>query len=163
MIWYFHDSFAKAGFTGLLNRMLHRKWRETKQHPSRATSGHQITCRLVSLHFLCDILSSHSVHYRDGLKGGPLVARNFSLALPGCCLVKQVHLLACPCFGDPANGKDRMGARKQTKHHVTHATINRSFLFGVDHENAQANVRVGKVLGKTFMKWRPQKWKEIMF
>ena len=40
------------------------KWRETKRHPSRATSGHQISCSLVSLHFLCDILSSHSVGCR---------------------------------------------------------------------------------------------------
>ena len=44
--------------------MSHRKWRETKQYPSRATSGHQISCSLVSLYFLCDILSSHS-----GVKG----------------------------------------------------------------------------------------------
>ena len=34
---------------------------ETKQQPIRAMSGHQISCCLVSLHFLCDILSSHSV------------------------------------------------------------------------------------------------------
>ena len=40
--------------------MSDRKWRATKQHPSRATSGHQISCCLVSLHFLCGILSSHS-------------------------------------------------------------------------------------------------------
>ena len=31
----------------------HRKWRETKQQPSRARSGHH-SCCLVSLHFLCD-------------------------------------------------------------------------------------------------------------
>ena len=42
--------------------MPHRKWRATKHHPSRVTSGHQISCCLVFLHFLCDILSSHSVH-----------------------------------------------------------------------------------------------------
>ena len=34
------------------------KWRETKQQPIRARSGHQICCCLVSLHFLCDILST---------------------------------------------------------------------------------------------------------
>ena len=39
------------------SKMSHRKWRATKHHPSRATSGHQISCFLVSLHFLCDILS----------------------------------------------------------------------------------------------------------
>ena len=38
-----------------------RKWRETKQQPSRARSGHQTSCYLVSLHFLCDILSGHPV------------------------------------------------------------------------------------------------------
>ena len=44
-----------------LDRMSHRKWRATKHHPSRVTSSHQISCCLVSLRFLCDILSSHSV------------------------------------------------------------------------------------------------------
>ena len=43
------------------DRMSHRKWRETKQQPSRARSGHQISCWLVSLHFLCDILSGRPV------------------------------------------------------------------------------------------------------
>ena len=35
--------------------------------------------------------------YRDGLKGGPSIAINFSLILPGFCLAKQVHLLAHLC------------------------------------------------------------------
>ena len=49
--------------TGRLDRMTHRKWRETKQQPSRAISGHEISCCLVSLHFLlCDILSGRPVH-----------------------------------------------------------------------------------------------------
>ena len=48
--------------TGRLDRMSRRKWRETKQQPSRAGSGHQISCCLVSLHFLCDILSGRPVH-----------------------------------------------------------------------------------------------------
>ena len=50
-----------ACFTGRLARMPHRKWRSTKQQPSRAGSGHHISCCLVSLHFLCDILSSRPV------------------------------------------------------------------------------------------------------
>ena len=37
--------------------------------------------------------------YRDGLKNGPQVARIFCLALPGCCLAKQVHFLAHFCKG----------------------------------------------------------------
>ena len=41
--------------------MSHRKWRETKQQPSRDSSGHQISCCLVSLHFLCDILATFTV------------------------------------------------------------------------------------------------------
>ena len=41
--------------------MSHRKWRETKQQPSRARSGHKISSCLVSLLFLCDIPSSHAV------------------------------------------------------------------------------------------------------
>ena len=44
-----------ACFTGRLARMPHRKWRSTKQQPSRAGSGHQISCCLVSIHFLCNI------------------------------------------------------------------------------------------------------------
>ena len=48
--------------TECLDRMSHRKWRATKQHPHRAIPGHQISCCLVYLHFQCNILSSHSVH-----------------------------------------------------------------------------------------------------
>ena len=40
------------GLTGRPVMMLHRKWRESKQQPSRARSGHQISCCLVYLHFL---------------------------------------------------------------------------------------------------------------
>ena len=42
--------------------MSHRKWRETKQQSSRARSSHHISCCLVSLHFLCDILTGRPVH-----------------------------------------------------------------------------------------------------
>ena len=42
-------------------RMSHWKWRETKRQPSRARSGRQISCCLVSLHFLCDILAPITV------------------------------------------------------------------------------------------------------
>ena len=42
-------------------RMSHWKWRETKQYPSRARSGHHISCSFVSLHFLCDILAPITV------------------------------------------------------------------------------------------------------
>ena len=42
--------------------MSHRKWRETKQQPSRARSGHQISCCLNFLHFLCDILAPITVY-----------------------------------------------------------------------------------------------------
>ena len=45
--------------------MSHRKWRSTKQHPSRARAGYQISCCLLSLHFLCDILSGGPVHSRE--------------------------------------------------------------------------------------------------
>ena len=47
--------------TGRPVRMSHKKWRETKQQPSK--TGHQISCCLVSLHFWCDILSGHPVHF----------------------------------------------------------------------------------------------------
>ena len=42
-------------------RMSHWKWGETKQHPSRDRSDHQISCSLDSLHFLCDILAPITV------------------------------------------------------------------------------------------------------
>ena len=54
-----------AASTGPPDRMSHRKWRSTKQQPSRARAGYQISCCLLSLHFLCDILS-----------GGPVVCCN---------------------------------------------------------------------------------------
>ena len=47
--------------TGRLDRMSHRKWRETKQQPSSSRSGHQISCCSLSYHFLWDILSSRPV------------------------------------------------------------------------------------------------------
>ena len=34
----------------------HRKWKETKQQPSRETSGHQISCCFLSLQILWGIL-----------------------------------------------------------------------------------------------------------
>ena len=43
------------------NGMWHRKWRETKQQPGRARSGNQISCCLVTLHFLCVIPFGHAV------------------------------------------------------------------------------------------------------
>ena len=48
--------------TGPPDRMSHRKYRLTKQRPSRARAGYQISCCLLSLHFLCDILSGGPVH-----------------------------------------------------------------------------------------------------
>ena len=55
--------FSTQGSTSTVigARMSHWKWRETKQHPSRARSGHQISCCLVSRHFLCDILAPITV------------------------------------------------------------------------------------------------------
>ena len=47
--------------TGLVCRMPHRKRRESKQHPSRAKSGHQLSCCLLSLHFLWCILCTSTV------------------------------------------------------------------------------------------------------
>ena len=52
-----HERWDQKLCTGIGARMSHRKWRETKQHPSRTSSGHQVSCFLFSLHFLCDILA----------------------------------------------------------------------------------------------------------
>ena len=60
-------------FTGPPDRMSHRKWRSTKQQPSRARAGYQISCCLLSLHVLCDILS-----------GGPVVEMCVHKSTPKC-------------------------------------------------------------------------------
>ena len=59
--WEFARKDCRTSNTGRPDRMLHRKWRETKQQPSKARSGHKISCCLVSLHFLSDILSGRPV------------------------------------------------------------------------------------------------------
>ena len=59
-------------FTGPPDRMSYRKWRSTQQQPSRARAGYQISCCLLSLHFLCDIVS-----------GGP-VQRSAKRLVRGC-------------------------------------------------------------------------------
>ena len=41
--------------------MAHRKWKEIKQQPGTAGPGNILGCCLVSLRFLCDINSIHSV------------------------------------------------------------------------------------------------------
>ena len=66
-------SSAKSSLL-LRGKMSHRKWSETKQQPSRAMSGHQLSCRLVCLHFLCDIPSSHAV----------VNLRSFKVQVIGC-------------------------------------------------------------------------------
>ena len=47
--------------------MSHRKWKETKQQPGTAGQGNVLGCCLVSLCFLCNIHSVHSVLYPDSL------------------------------------------------------------------------------------------------
>ena len=47
--------------TGPHERMLHWKWIDAKPQPIRTRSGHQISCCLVYLQFLCDILPSRPV------------------------------------------------------------------------------------------------------
>ena len=45
--------------------MSHRIWRESKLQQSRARSGNLISCCLLSLHFLCDILQTFTVRCTD--------------------------------------------------------------------------------------------------
>ena len=47
----------------LVCRMPHRKWRETKQHPSRANLCQQLSCSLLCLHFLWGILRTSRVRF----------------------------------------------------------------------------------------------------
>ena len=74
MVWHAEFNFTTqfpsqdVDFTVIVTRMSHWKWRETKQQPSRARSGHQISCCLVSLHFLCDILATSTVDMSHGRK-----------------------------------------------------------------------------------------------
>ena len=55
------DPLSGFDCTEWLFWMPQRIWRETKMQPSTDRSGHHISCRLFSLHFLCDILTSHPV------------------------------------------------------------------------------------------------------
>ena len=51
--------------TVIVARISHWKWRETKLQPSRAWSGRHISCCLVSLHFLCDILAPITINFKS--------------------------------------------------------------------------------------------------
>ena len=51
-----NSDFGIKATTGRPDRMSHGKWRESKQQPSKARSGNQLSCCLVSLHFLSHIL-----------------------------------------------------------------------------------------------------------
>ena len=53
--------WLKKHFTVIGARMSQWKWRETKLQPNRARPGHQISCCLVSLNFLRDILAPITV------------------------------------------------------------------------------------------------------
>ena len=73
---------------GRPDRMSHRKWRETKQKPSRARSGHQISCCLVYLHFLCNILSGHPVKELKHFK----MAQNHTMLASGYLMRIQANV-----------------------------------------------------------------------
>ena len=68
--------------------MSHRKYRETKQQPSRARSGHQISCFLVSLHFLCNTLSGHPVKELKHFK----MAQNHTMLASGYLMRIQANV-----------------------------------------------------------------------
>ena len=77
--------------------MSHRKWRETKRHPNIATSGHQISCSLISLNILWDILSSHSVVCTEMrfilcTWFGEISFCSFLAVLPGSCLTRSAKI-----------------------------------------------------------------------
>ena len=56
----FTTSFVRK-FTVQVCRMIHRKWRETRQQVSRSKSGHHLSCCLIPLHFLWGILRTSTV------------------------------------------------------------------------------------------------------
>ena len=56
----------------------HRKLRETKQHPSREEFGHQLSCRLLFLHFLWGILRTGTVQSSPLTVTAELMAKLFS-------------------------------------------------------------------------------------
>ena len=60
-VWFRVRDLCACKSTGPVDRMSHRKWRKTKQQPSRARSGNHINCCLVSLHFQRDIQSTAPV------------------------------------------------------------------------------------------------------
>ena len=48
-----------------VDRMAHRKWKETKQQPGTAGPGNLLGCCLVSFNFLLAILSTGTVHVHE--------------------------------------------------------------------------------------------------
>ena len=81
--------------TVTVTRMSHRKSRETKQQPSSARSGNQISCCLVSLHFLCDILATVTVQGGPSGHGQPAspARRRLSRFAGRCSSFLRVYLI----------------------------------------------------------------------
>ena len=102
-----------------VGRITHRIWKETKLQPSRVRSSNLISCCLVCLHFLCDILPTFTVYYilnvavplntaprreaEDGwlVDDAPRGARFISAMMEGISIsgLSQAPLLASSHFG----------------------------------------------------------------
>ena len=66
--------------TVLVCRMPVGEWRESKEHPSTAQSGHQLSCCLLSLHFLWGNQRTSTVH--------SLVGRRIAVTwIPHCVIL----------------------------------------------------------------------------
>ena len=58
---YSDSDYGKYNYTVNVCRISHRIWKETKMHPGRLRSSSLISCCLLCLHFLCDILLTFTV------------------------------------------------------------------------------------------------------
>ena len=92
------------------------KWRETKQQPSGDRSNHHIQCCLVSLHFLCDILSGRPVQCRINL-----LIRN---------MYNYVGMIKLEKYEEPATSIPKLALSRRACCHVSCLRIRPSVVEG---------------------------------
>ena len=96
---------------GLVLRMAHREWKETKQEPGTARPGNMLGCCLISFHFLWAILSRSTVcpfkektnclFMNRHSKRSALYLLRRSRRFSGCCEIRLTSRRLCPDLNAP--------------------------------------------------------------